>query len=92
MSRDITRRENFALWHESENAKPNGKNDTRMNIKKALLTTLEEKQIRLFEQKQRGDRKTDRYYVQIISTVDELKRKKTHDTTRRKNRRQTYPA
>lgn len=60
-----------------------------MNMKKALLNTLSEKQVRLFEQKTRGDRKTDRHYVQVISTIDDLKRKKTYDTTRRKDRRQT---
>lgn len=58
-----------------------------MNIKKALLDTLTEKQVRLFEQKQRGDRKTDRHYVQVVSTIDDLRRKQTHDTTRRKQRR-----
>ena len=60
-----------------------------MGLKTALLNALEEKQVRLFEQKQRGDRKTDRHYVQVVSTIDELKRKTTHDTTRRKNRRST---
>ena len=61
-----------------------------MNLKKALLNTLEEKQVRLFETKKRGDRKTDRHYVQVVSTIDELKRKKTHDTTRSKKRRQPH--
>ena len=60
-----------------------------MNLKKALLHALEDKQVRLFEQKQRGDRKTDRHYVQVISTIDDLTRKKTHDTNRRKKRRTT---
>ena len=60
-----------------------------MNIKKALQRALEEKQVDLFEKKQRGDRKTDRHYVQVVSTIDELKRDKKHDTTRRKNSRQT---
>lgn len=63
-----------------------------MNLKQAVLNTLEEKQIRLFEQKQRGDRKTDRHYVQVVSTIDDLKRTKKHDTRRRKNRRQTRSA
>ena len=60
-----------------------------MGLKKDLVNALEEKQIRLFETKKRGDRKTDRHYVQVTSTIDELKRRKTHDTTRRKKRRQT---
>ena len=62
-----------------------------MNIKKALQHALEEKQVRLFEQKKRGDRKTDRHYVQLVSTIDDLTRTKKHDTSRRKNRRQTSP-
>lgn len=61
-----------------------------MNIKKALQHALEEKQVSLFEKKQRGDRKTDRHYVQVISTIDDLTRQKKHDTSRRKNRRKTY--
>lgn len=61
-----------------------------MNLKKALLHTLEEKQVRLFEQKKRGDRKQDRHYVQVVSTIDELKRKQTHDTSRNKKRRQQH--
>lgn len=60
-----------------------------MNIKKALLHALTEKQVRLFESRTQGDRKTDRHYAQLIATIDDLTRKKTHDTTRRKNRRQT---
>jgi len=63
-----------------------------MSLKKALLNTLEEKQVSLFERKRKGDRKTDRHYVQVVSTIDELKRTKTHDTTRRKNRSQTHSA
>ena len=63
-----------------------------MNIKKALQHALEEKQVSLFERKRKGDRKTDRHYVQVTSTIDELQRTKTHDTTRRKNRRQTHSA
>lgn len=61
-----------------------------MNLKKALLNTLEDKQVRLFEQKKQGDRKTDRHYVQVTSTIDELKRQKKHDTNRRKKRRQQH--
>ena len=61
-----------------------------MNIKKALQHALEEKQVDLFEKKQRGDRKTDRHYVQIVSTLDELTRTKKHDTSRRKKRRQQH--
>lgn len=60
-----------------------------INLKNALKHVLEEKQVSLFEKKKRGDRKTDRHYVQVVSTIDELKRTKKHDTTRRKNRRQT---
>jgi len=63
-----------------------------MNIKKALQHALEEKQVSLFERKRKGDRKTDRHYVQVVSTIDDLKRTKTNDTTRRKNRRQTHSA
>ena len=55
-----------------------------MNLKKALLNTLEEKQVRLFETKKRGDRKTDRHYAQIVSTIDELKRTKQHGKKRSK--------
>ena len=61
-----------------------------MNLKKALLNTLEDKQVRLFETKKRGDRKTDRHYVQVVSTIDELKRQQTHDTSRNKKRRQQH--
>ena len=62
-----------------------------MGLKKALLNMLADKQVSLFEKKQRGDRKTDRHYVQIISTIDDLiSRKKTHDTSRRKKSRQTH--
>ena len=60
-----------------------------MNIKKALLSMLAEKQVSLFERKKRGDRKADRHYVQVISTIDDLTRKKPHDTNRRKKRRQS---
>ena len=63
-----------------------------MNIKKALQHALEEKQVDLFEKKQRGDRKTNRHYVQVVSTIDDLKRQKTNDTSRIKKRRQTYQA
>ena len=61
-----------------------------MNLKKALLNTLEDKQVSLFEKKTRGDRKTDRHYVQVISTIDDLTRQKKHDTTRSKKRRQQH--
>ena len=60
-----------------------------MNLIKALLHALEEKQIALFEKKRKGDRKTDSHYVQVISTIDDLTRKKPHDTNRRKKRRQS---
>ena len=63
-----------------------------MNLKKALLNTLEDKQVSLFEKKTRGDRKTDRHYVQVISTIDDLTRQKTHDSTRRKKRTKTHSA
>ena len=55
-----------------------------MNLKKALQHALEEKQVRLFEQKRKGDRKTDRHYVQVTSTIDDLTRKQKHDTSRSK--------
>ena len=60
-----------------------------MNIKKALKHALEAKQVSLFEKKKRGDRKTDRHYVQVVSTIDDLTRTKKHDTSRSKKRRQT---
>ena len=63
-----------------------------MNLKKALKNALEEKQVSLFERKKRGDRKADRHYVQIVSTLDELTRQKKHDTSRSKKRRQTHQA
>lgn len=61
-----------------------------MNLKKALLHALEDKQVRLFEQKQRGNRKTDRHYVQVVSTIDELTRDKKYDTSRSKKRRTAH--
>ena len=61
-----------------------------MNLIKALLHALEEKQIALFEKKRKGDRATDRHYAQLLSTMDDLTRKKPHDTNRRKKRRQTH--
>lgn len=63
-----------------------------MGLKRAVVNALEEKQVTLFEKKKRGDRKTDRHYVQVVSTIDDLKRKKTNDTTRRKKSRQTHSA
>ena len=56
-----------------------------------LKHALQEKQVELFEKKRKGDRKTDRQYVQVVSTIDELTRKKAHDTSRRKKSRQTHP-
>lgn len=61
-----------------------------MNLKTALLHALTDKQVTLFEKKKPGDRKTDRHYVQILNTMDELKRQKKHDTSRRKKRRQQH--
>lgn len=62
-----------------------------VNVKKALKHALEEKQVSLFERKRKGDRKTDRHYVQIVSTLDDLlTRPKKHDTSRRKKRRQQH--
>lgn len=61
-----------------------------MNLKKALLHALEDKQVTLFEQKRKGDRKTDRHYTQVISAMDDLKRAKTHDTARSTKRRQQH--
>ena len=61
-----------------------------MNLKQALLHALEEKQVTLFEKKKKGDRKTDRHYAQLLSAMDDLKRKTTHDTNRRKKRRQQH--
>ena len=61
-----------------------------MGLKRALVNALEERQVTLFEKKKKGDRKTDRHYVQVVSTLDELTRKQTHDTSRRKKRRQQH--
>ena len=61
-----------------------------VSVKKALKHALEEKQVSLFERKRKGDRKTDRHYVQVVSTIDELTRPKKHDTSRRKKSRQTH--
>ena len=61
-----------------------------MGLKRALVNALEERQVTLFEKKKKGDRKTDRHYVQIVSTLDELTRTKKHDTSRRKKRRQQH--
>lgn len=55
-----------------------------MNLIKALLHALEEKQIALFEKKRKGDRATDRHYAQLLSTMDDLTRQKTHETSRSK--------
>ena len=63
-----------------------------MNLKKALKHALEEKQVSLFERKRKGDRKTDRHYVQIVSTLDDLTRTKKHDSSRSKKRRTTHQA
>lgn len=63
-----------------------------MGLKKALVNALEEKQVSLFEKKKRGDRKTDRHYVQVVSTIDDLQRPKKHDTTRSEKRRKPYKA
>ena len=60
-----------------------------MGLKRALVNALEEKQVTLFEKKKKGDRKTDRHYVQVTSTIDELTRTKKHDTNRSKKRRQS---
>ena len=61
-----------------------------MGLKRALVNALEEKQVRLFEQKRKGDRITDRHYAQIVSAIDELTRQKKHDANRNKKRRQTH--
>lgn len=61
-----------------------------MNLKKALLRLLEDKQVTLFEKKRKGDRRTDRHYAQVISAMDDLKRQKKHDTNRSKKRRQPH--
>ena len=58
-----------------------------LKLKKALKHALEEKQVNLFEKKRKGDRNTDRHYVQVISAMDDLTRQKTHDTSRRKKSR-----
>ena len=63
-----------------------------MNLKKALLHALEGIQVTLFERKRKGDRKTDRHYVQVVSTIDDLQRPKKHDTTRSEKRRKPYKA
>jgi hypothetical protein len=42
------------------------------HIKREVTKALDEKLLRLFERKKRGDRKTDRHYVQVLQTRDEL--------------------
>ena len=49
---------------------------TEKQIRKMLLKNLEEKQVKAFEQKKRGVRATERRVVQLINTVDDLKRSK----------------
>jgi hypothetical protein len=67
-----------------------GETENNMGLKRALINALTEKQVRLFEQKTRGDRKTDRHYVQVVSTIDDLTRKKTNDTKRSQQSRQQH--
>lgn len=48
---------------------------TDKQIRKMLLKNLEEKQVRAFEQKKRGERATVRRYVQITESIEQLKKK-----------------
>lgn len=48
---------------------------TEEQIKRMLLKNLEEKQVKAFEQKQRGERATVRRYVQITESIEQLKQK-----------------
>ena len=47
---------------------------TDKQIKKMLLMNLEEKQVKAFEQKKRGERATVRHFLQITESIEELKR------------------
>ena len=47
---------------------------TQKQIKKMLLLNLEEKQVKAFEQKQRGERASIRRYVQVTESIEALKR------------------
>ena len=49
---------------------------TEKQIRKMLLKNLEEKQVRAFEGKKRGVRATERRYVQITESIEDLKRTK----------------
>lgn len=48
---------------------------TEKQIQKMLLRNLEEKQVRAFEQKRRGERVTVRRYVQVTESIEQLKKK-----------------
>lgn len=43
-------------------------------LKKEVRKALEKKRLALFEKKKRGDRKTERRYVQLTESIDQLKR------------------
>ena len=47
---------------------------TEKQIRKMLLKNLEEKQVKAFEQKKRGERATVRRYVQLVESIEELKK------------------
>ena len=47
---------------------------TEKQILKMLLKNLEEKQVKAFEQKKRGERPSIRRYMQITESIEELKR------------------
>ena len=58
---------------------------TQKHIKKMLLANLEEKQVRAFEQKRRGERVSVRRYVQVTESIEELKRTSTRCRTVKKS-------
>jgi len=48
----------------------------KKEVRKELDRTLTEKLLGLFEQKKKGDRKTDRQYAQVLEARDQLTRKR----------------
>lgn len=58
---------------------------TEKQIRKMLLLNLESKQIEAFEQKKRGERATVRRYVQLVESIEELKRTRKGRRTAKKS-------
>lgn len=48
------------------------------NMKHALADALEEKMLRVFEQRRPGDRRTDRQYEQLVESATALRRSALH--------------